>query len=149
GSLVVLVHAHAVEAKLLCVLQLVEVAVVELVAFLSIVVAVAVRHPGGRILLHEVVRQIWPRHQVEEVELHGDSYEPSARRSSTGWRSSSGRSRCGTWPHRSIGTRRAWGMPSSQSLAFSIGMSRSSWPQMISVGAFTRRSRRPRRGLYR
>ena len=70
GVLVVLVDAHAVKAELVCVFELVKVAVVELGAFFRIVVAVGQRDPGRVVGLVVVQVQIRIGHQVHHVELH-------------------------------------------------------------------------------
>ena len=70
GRLVVLVDRDAVEAELLGVLELVEVAVVELVAELGVEVLVGEVQRRRGVALVEVVGQVRVRHEVEEDELH-------------------------------------------------------------------------------
>ena len=69
--LVVLVAADAVEAERLRVLELVEVRVVDVVAFARVVQRAGDVHPDRPVPLAEVLGQVRPRHQVEPGELHG------------------------------------------------------------------------------
>ncbi len=73
GVLVVLVHAHAVEAELGGELELVEVVVVDLVTTHWVVEPRIHVDPDAAVLLSEVVGQIRPGHQVEPVEFHATS----------------------------------------------------------------------------
>ncbi len=70
GVLVMLVHRDAVEAELGRHFELVEIAVVELVAFLRIEVRVRQHHPGGAVLVLEAHVQIGIGHQVEDEDPH-------------------------------------------------------------------------------
>src|SRR5207237_437024 len=65
-----LVDADAVEAERLGVLELVHVAMVEMVALLRVVEPVRDIDPDRPVPLAEVVGQIGPRHQVEPGEVH-------------------------------------------------------------------------------
>src|SRR5204863_2368059 len=90
--LVVLVHAEAVPAQRLRILQLVEVLVVERLALLGIVEAVGQRDPRRRlVVLHDV------RHQMKVVELHRAS-PVERQKSTTASATACGSSRCGTSP---------------------------------------------------
>ena len=71
GVLVVLVDADAVEAERGGVLELVEVLVVDAVAFDGVVEAGVDIDPDGAVGLAEVLREVGPGHEVEPVEFHG------------------------------------------------------------------------------
>ncbi len=71
GVLVVLVDADAVEADLVGVFDLVQIAVVELVADLGIVIAIGQRHPGRVVLLIVIEIERRVGHEMKEIELHG------------------------------------------------------------------------------
>ena len=68
--LVMLVDAHAVESELVGQLQLIQVAVVDLVAALSVVQVVLAHDPGRVVVGCEIGRQVRPRHQVKREEAH-------------------------------------------------------------------------------
>src|SRR5262245_54127999 len=65
-----LVDRNAVEAELGGELELVEIAVVELVPFLRIEVAVRQDHPGGAILVGEVHVQVGIGHEMKHEDFH-------------------------------------------------------------------------------
>src|SRR5215471_15013327 len=65
-----LVDRNAVEAELGGELELVEIAVVELVTLLRIEVAVRQDHPGGAILVAEVHVQICIGHEMKHEDFH-------------------------------------------------------------------------------
>src|SRR5262249_57018797 len=65
-----LVDRYAVEAELGGELELVEIAVVELVSLLRIEVAVRQDHPGGAILVAEVHVQIGIGHEMKHEDFH-------------------------------------------------------------------------------
>ena len=73
GVLVMLVDADAVEAERGRVFELVEVLVIDAVAFDGVVEAGVDIDPDGAVGLAEVLRQVGPGHQVEPVEFHGES----------------------------------------------------------------------------
>ena len=72
--LVVFVHADAVEAERVRVLELIHVLVVHGVALLRVVERVWDVDPDGPVLLAEVVGQVRPRHQVEPGEFHASPH---------------------------------------------------------------------------
>jgi hypothetical protein len=76
---VVLVQAHAVETKRVRKLELVEVAVVELVALLGIVEVVLADDSGRVMCGREIVRQVRPGHQMERKHAHTTVPSPSGR----------------------------------------------------------------------
>src|SRR5262245_54607930 len=80
----VLVAADAVEAERLGILQLIQVSVVDMVALAGVIQRVGNVHPDGAVCLAEIVRQVWPRHQVEPGELHRVALPPSALAAPTG-----------------------------------------------------------------
>src|SRR5260370_15583618 len=86
-------------------LHLIEILLVEDLAALRIVEVVRKGHPGGRMPLIEVGRQVGPRHQMEVVELN---HQPAvARNWSTCWVNSSVCSSGTRWPHCGTVCRRA------------------------------------------
>ena len=97
----VLVDRDAVEAELLGVLELVEVAVVELVAELGVEVLVGEVQRRRGVLLVEVVGQVRVRHEVEEDELHVALSDPLRRNSVTASANASVRSKYMAWPQSS------------------------------------------------
>src|SRR5262249_13781040 len=70
GVLVMLVDGNAGEAELGGKLELVEIAVVELVPLLRIEIAVRPDHPGGAILVAEVHVQIGIGHEMKHEHFH-------------------------------------------------------------------------------
>src|SRR5206468_2711948 len=72
GVLMVLVDADAVEAQLIGVSERVDVLAIELMSLDRIVELVGEPDPGRVVALVEVVRQIGPGHQVEEVIAQAD-----------------------------------------------------------------------------
>src|SRR5947209_3366509 len=70
GILMMLIDGDAVEAELGCKLQLVEIAVIELVALLRVEMGVRQNHPGGAIFPRSSEVEIGIRHEVKEKDLH-------------------------------------------------------------------------------
>src|SRR6516165_9590214 len=70
GGLMMLVEAHAVEAELVGKLHLVEIVVIELGAFLRIVMPVRERHPGRAVLCDRIEVGVPVGHEMEIEELH-------------------------------------------------------------------------------
>ena len=70
GVLVVLVDAEPVEAELLAVFELVEIAVVEFVPLLGVEIAVGQNHPCRPVFLVVVEIEIGVGHQMKEKDLH-------------------------------------------------------------------------------
>ena len=95
GVLVVLVHAHAVEAGGVGEFELVEIAVVKLVADLRIVIGIGQSHPGGVVLLVVVGIERRIGHEMEGEEFH---LPTSCANATTLPTHSSMRSVCGTCP---------------------------------------------------
>ena len=86
GVLVVLVHAHRVEAERLGQRELLEVLLVEHPAARRIVEAVRQGQPGRLVVLLEVGRQVRPRHEVEADEEHrGQALTSIHSRARPGW----------------------------------------------------------------
>ncbi len=110
GRLVVLVAADPVEAEPVCVLELVEVAVVELVTELGIEVPVWEGERRAVEPLVEVSRQVRVGHQVEEVESHLEApactWAACSRKRSAGSATRAGSSTKTAWPAFSITSRR-------------------------------------------
>jgi hypothetical protein len=71
GVLMVLVHADAVEAELGAKLELIEIAVVERVPLLRVVIAVGQDNPDRAVFLLHAEIEIRVGHQVEAHDLHG------------------------------------------------------------------------------
>ena len=70
GGLMMLVDADAVESQLFRVFEFVEVAIVDVMAFLRVVEAVWAPYPRGLIVLLEILGQMRPRHQMKKEEFH-------------------------------------------------------------------------------
>src|SRR5579885_2956628 len=72
GVLMMFVDAGAVEAQLLCVFELIEIRVVELMAFYRVLVSIGKGHPRRRLSgeVVEIFGNVGPRHQVEHEALH-------------------------------------------------------------------------------
>src|SRR5713101_2986451 len=122
-----LVEADAIEAELVGQLELVQVAVVDLVATLGVVQIVLAHDPGRIVGRAEVCRQIRPRHEVERVKLHGLAVRHGWRMPIT--RSAARRNRDALSSDRPISRLTS----RSCSSARSIGIARS----MISFSALT------------
>ena len=95
GVLVMLVDADAVPAEFIGIFDLVEIAVIELVADLRIVVGVRQRHPGGIVFLIVVGIERRIGHEMKKEEFH---FPASTKRMSSSVHSSIF-STCGTCPH--------------------------------------------------
>src|SRR5215475_2338945 len=68
-----LIDGDAIEAELRRKLELVEVAVVELMALLRIEIGVGQHHPGGAILFRIAHVEVGIRHQMEQEDLHAST----------------------------------------------------------------------------
>lgn len=79
-----LVHAQAVEAGLVSVFELVEILVVVRVALDGIVEARGNVDPNAAVTLREILRQMFVRHEVEEMTLHWQAASKSSSRRSGG-----------------------------------------------------------------
>src|SRR5262249_15064001 len=101
--LMVLVDAQHVEAELVAKLELVQIAVVEEVALLGIVVAVRQRHPRRRIFLVEAQVERRIGHQVKQTEPHEACSAANRLNKAT---KSSAFSTWGRWPHAGNTSRR-------------------------------------------
>ena len=69
-----LVDAHAVKAQLVGQLQLVEVAIVELMAHKRVEMVVGQHHPGAAIFLADARIDVGVGHKVKAHDLHGVSF---------------------------------------------------------------------------
>ncbi len=76
GSLVMLIHSHAVKTQGFRILQFIKVAVVQLVTFHRVIKLVRQLHPNGFIFLGRLEIQIGIRHQVKKNDIH-DYLTPS------------------------------------------------------------------------
>src|SRR6185436_6351350 len=135
--LVMLVHRHRVEAELLAVLQLVEIAVVELVALLRVEVLVRQLHPHGAVPAPGLEVEVGVRHQVEQDYLHTKSTNSSTF------------SACGRWPQFSTILICARGSNRRYSSTNPTGRMRSSRPQISFTGTSMRCSHFGRKGSCR
>ena len=70
GILVMLVYRQDVVAQLLAILELIQIAIIELRALLGVVVAVWQQRPGGRVFLVERKIQVGIGHQMKQRKLH-------------------------------------------------------------------------------
>src|SRR5262245_63306506 len=70
GGLMMLVEAHTVEAELVGKLHLIEIVVIELGAFLRIVMPVRERHPGRAALCNRIESGVPVGHEMRIEELH-------------------------------------------------------------------------------
>src|SRR5258707_12629 len=125
-----LVHPDRVEAELLAVLELVEIAVVELVPLLRVEVAVGQRHPDPAVLAPGREVEVGVRHQMKEDYLH-------AKRT-TSSQNSSIFSTCGRCPQRSRMLSSALGSRRFSSCAMPTGRMRSCAPQTMLTGTSMR-----------
>src|SRR5262249_365407 len=99
----------AVEAELVGKLHLIEILMIELGAFLRIVVAVGERHPGGAVLLDRIEIGVTIGHQVEVEEFHAAILASSMNPVSSET-NAAGFSTCGTCPHSGMITAFAPGI---------------------------------------
>src|SRR5262249_39681379 len=91
-------EAHAVEAELIGELHLIEILVIELCAFLRVVVAIGECHPGRAILLDCIEVGVTIGHQVEVEDLHAATLMPWMKLCSSETNAAAF-SICGTCPH--------------------------------------------------
>src|SRR5438876_522713 len=125
-----LVHREHIEAEFFAVLELVEVAVVELVSLLRVEVAVGQRHPHGAVLAPLGEVEVRVRHEMEQHYLHANRSTRSQNSSAFSWTS-----RC---PQRSKRVSCARGSSRFSSCAMATGRIRSSFPHTIATGTSMR-----------
>src|SRR5437764_6339457 len=124
------VHRDHIEAERFAVLELIEIAVIELVPLLPIEVAVGQRHPHGAVLAPRGEVEVRIGHEMEENYLH-------AKRT-TRSQNSSIFSTCGRWPQRSKIASSARGRSRLSSWAIATGRMRSCAPQTMATGTSMR-----------
>ncbi len=98
GGLMVLVEAHAVEAKPVGELHLVEIFVIKLGTFVRLVMSIREGHPGRAVLLDGIEVGVAIGHQMEVEDLHAAALMPLMKLWSSETKTD-GFSTCGTCPH--------------------------------------------------